>query len=223
MPDAAAPLLYLITDGALTPDSQGFSRLLNLIEAAVNARFALVQIREKALPGRALYELARQAAALTKGSATRLLLNDRADIARAAGADGVHLTAQSLDAAVIRRAFGPDFIIGVSTHALAEARAARDGGADFATFGPVFDTPSKRAYGPPVGLETLAETASNLPRFPVFALGGVTLANAPQTCAAGAAGLAAISLFANAATLDAAARQLRFNGKFSINNRHYWE
>ena len=218
MPDANAPLLYLITDGALTPANQDFSRLLRLIAAAVNARFELVQIREKKLPGRALYELARQAVRLTKGSQTRLLLNDRADIARAAGADGVHLTAQSLEAAVIRRAFGPDFVIGVSTHTLAEARAARDGGADFATFGPVFDTLSKRAYGPPVGLEKLAETASNLPRFPVFALGGIALANAPQTIAAGAAGLAAISLFAAAATLDATARQLRFPDKSSMSN-----
>jgi thiamine-phosphate pyrophosphorylase len=192
-------MLYLITDGSQS--NRDFSRLLNLVEAAVAARFAFVQLREKSLPARDWYELARAAAARARGSATRLLVNDRADVARAARADGVHLTTQSLDAATVRRAFGPEFIIGVSTHTLAEARAAQAGGADFITFGPVFDTPSKRAYGSPAGVDKLAEVARQVAPLPVFALGGVNLDNAPQVFAAGASGVAAIRLFADPATL----------------------
>lgn len=215
MTPATAPLLYLITDGqtnaATTPDSHEFLRLLNLIQAAVAARLAFAQIREKALPTLVLYELARRAVALTRGSATRLLINDRADVARAAGADGAHLTAQSLDTATVRRAFGPDFLIGVSTHTLDQARAAQSGGADLIVFGPVFATPSKLVYGPPAGLDKLAEIVDVVKPCPVFALGGVTLANAPQALATGAAGIAGISLFNGATNLSATVARLQRN------------
>jgi len=160
-----------------------------------------VQIREKDLTARTLFELASRAAALTRGSETRVVVNDRADVARASGCDGVHLTARSLEAGVVRRAFGEDFLIGVSAHTFEEARAAREGGADFAVFGPVFDTPSKRAYGPPVGLGSLEETARALRPFPVVALGGVDETNAGDCLAAGAEGVAAIRLFADGQNL----------------------
>lgn len=143
-----------------------------------------------------------RAARLTNGSDTRLLVNDRADIARAAGADGVHLTTRSLEARVVRRTFGEDFLIGVSAHSLAEASDARREGADFATFGPVFDTPSKRAYGQPTGLVALEEAAHALSPFPLLALGGITLDNARDTLRAGAHGLAAIRLFNDAHALQ---------------------
>jgi thiamine-phosphate pyrophosphorylase len=161
----------------------------------------LVQLREKSLAARTLYELASAAASLARGSETRVLVNDRADIARASGCDGVHLAADSRDALDVRRAFGPDFLIGVSTHTLSEARAARDGGADFAVFGPVFDTPSKRAYGLPVGLEALSETARDLSPFPLVALGGVASENAADVLRAGAAGVAGIRFFADGQNL----------------------
>ena len=103
-----------------------------------------------------LYELTERAVEITRGSDTRLLVNDRSDIARAAGADGVHLTSQSLPADVVRKIYGPEFLIGVSTHSLDEARAARAGGADFVVFGPVFETESKREFGAPQGLNRLA-------------------------------------------------------------------
>ncbi len=213
MPRALArPITYLITGGesssATRPESEEFRRLLAHVRAAVEARVALVQLREKELTGRVLFELASAAAHVARGSETRVLVNDRADIARAAGADGVHLTTRSLEASVVRRAFGPDFLVGVSAHSLAEARAARDGGADFATFGPVFDTPSKRAYGPPLGPELLREAARALSPFPVVALGGVTLENARACFDAGARGVAAIRLFADAPDLAAAVRDL---------------
>ncbi|HEV7860913.1 MAG TPA: thiamine phosphate synthase [Pyrinomonadaceae bacterium] len=207
------PILYLITEGATTPGttpaSEDFTRILTLIRAAVAARLSLVQIREKNLNARLLYELTLRAATLTQGSATRLLVNDRADIARAAGADGVHLTTQSLNARDLRRVFGPQLLIGVSTHSLAEARAARESGADFATFGPIFETPSKRIYGPPVGLLQLAEAAHALAPFPLLALGGLTRANASQALRAGAHGIAAISLFSDPYNLSEVADAIR--------------
>jgi thiamine-phosphate pyrophosphorylase len=207
------PITYLITGGETTDatraSSEEFRRLLALIRSAVAARVTLVQLREKNLSGRVLYELASAAAGLARGSATRVLVNDRADIARAAACDGVHLTADSLPARVVRRAFGADFLIGVSTHALQEARAARAGGADFAVFGPVFDTPSKRAYGPPVGLEALGDAARELEAFPVVALGGVSTENAAEVLGAGAAGVAGIRLFADGQNLERTVHLIR--------------
>jgi thiamine-phosphate pyrophosphorylase len=200
----AVPASYLVSPGATTADtthaSDEFHHLLMLVRAATKARIDLFQLREKLLRPRVLYELASRCADVTRGSRTRLLVNDRADIARAAGADGVHLTTRSLEASVVRRDFGLDFLIGVSSHTLEEARAAR-GGADFAVYGPVFDTPSKRALGTPVGLEALREVTRALSPFPVFAVGGVTLVNAREVLHAGARGVAAIRLFADAESL----------------------
>lgn len=142
-----------------------------------------------------LYELAVTAAGITSGSATRLLINDRFDVAAATGADGVHLTTSSLRADVVRRAFGDKFLIGVSTHSLAEANLARRGGADFVVFGPVFETASKKEFGEAQGLDTLARVSSELAPFPVLALGGVTADNAADCVRSGARGVAAIRMF----------------------------
>ena len=213
MPRALArPITYLITGGesssATHSESEEFRRLLAHVRAAVGARVTLVQLREKGLTGRALFELASAAAHVARGSGTGVLVNDRADIARASGCDGVHLTTNSLEASVVRRAFGEEFLIGVSAHTFEEARAARDGGADFAVFGPVFDTPSKRAYGAPLGLEALREAAQAVAPFPLLALGGITRANIPQAIAAGARGVAAIRLFGDESELDAVVNEL---------------
>ena len=187
------PIIYAITSGATTvqtiPEDPDFANVLRLVEAAVAAEVSLVQIREKALTARVLYELATRAASLTRGSTTRLLINDRFDVARAAGADGVHLTSRSLPANVVRQNCGQDFLIGASIHSLEEARAAV--GADFVVFGPVFATGSKQ----PQGLEKLREVASALAGFPVVAIGGVNRDNAAQCYEAGASGVAAIRLF----------------------------
>lgn len=193
------PILYAITNGATksetTPDDPGFNRILHLAEGAVAAQISLFQIREKNLNARVLYELVARAVKITRGSLTKLLVNDRVDIALAAGADGVHLTSASLPARVVRRICGPEFLIGVSTHSLETARDARDSGADFALFGPVFETESKRAYGPPQGLHKLQQITSDLQSFPVVAIGGITLDNAESCFAAGASGIAGIRLF----------------------------
>ena len=201
-PNLQPPLTYLITSGqtqvTTTPSSKEFAHLLTLIEAAVAGRINLIQVREKDLTARVVYELALRAAAITRNSFTRLLINDRADIAAATAASGVHLTTRSLDAAVIRKHFGADFLIGVSTHSLTEARQAREGGADFVVFGPVFETASKQTYGDPLGLVKLKEVSLDLWPLPVLALGGVTRENARECLEAGAAGIAGISLFSQA-------------------------
>jgi thiamine-phosphate pyrophosphorylase len=199
------PITYLITGGETTsstsPGDAEFRRLLSVVEHAVAARLSLVQLREKDLTARTLYELAAAAAKIARGSQTRILINDRADIARASGCDGVHLSTRSLDAWVVRRAFGEEFLIGVSTHNVAEAHAAREARADFAVFGPIFDTPLKRAYGQPLGLEALREAALAVAPFPLVALGGIAEANVGEALDAGAAGVAGIRLFSNGQNL----------------------
>jgi thiamine-phosphate pyrophosphorylase len=192
------PIVYPITSGATspqtTPDDPQFSDILRLVRAAVEAEVPLFQIREKSLPARVLFELVARAAEITHGSNTRLLVNDRSDIARAANAGGVHLTTRSLPVEVVRSICGAEFLIGVSTHSLSEARAAHAAGADFVVFGPVFETESKRAYGEPQGLDKLREVARELGEFPVLAIGGITRENVAECLQAGASGVAAIRL-----------------------------
>ena len=207
------PILYLITPGATaettTPASEEFQDILVQISAAVDAGIQLIQIREKNLTARMLFELTANVLGIIRGTSTRVLVNDRADVAAGAGADGVHLTTRSLEANVIRQTFGEDFVIGASTHSLVEATAARDCGADFAVFGPVFETATKANYGSPLGTAALAEVCQALKPFPLLALGGVSTENASECLRAGAAGLAGISLFREPATLKASVAKVR--------------
>ncbi len=133
------PILYLITRGATdettTSESAEFRQILLQLSAAVTAGIQLIQIREKKLTARVLFELTTRAVSIAQTTRTRVLVNDRADIAASAGAHGVHLTTQSLEPAVVRQAFGDKFLIGSSTHSLEEARRARESGADFIVFG----------------------------------------------------------------------------------------
>src|SRR5438552_8416026 len=182
MLNLSKPILYLITRGATaettTTESAEFYQLIGQFSAAITAGIQLIQIREKRLTARVLFELTSRAVSITQGTATRVLVNDRADVAAGAGADGVHLTTRSLEANVIRQTFGEDFVIGASTHSLVEATAARDCGADFAVFGPVFETATKANYGSPLGIAALAEVCQALKPFPLLALGGVSTENA---------------------------------------------
>ena len=192
--DKRKPLIYLITEGKATPENylSKKAEILEIIKTAVRAEIALVQIREKKLPARVVFELASEAAQITGKSATKLLINDRADIALAARADGVHLTAHSLSAATVRKNFPPDFIVGVSAHTLKEAENARRQAADFVTFSPIFPTPEKEKYGAAQGLENLRELCGQLKSFPVVALGGIDAGNYKSVLEAGARGFAAI-------------------------------
>jgi len=194
-------LLYAITDR-----SQLTTPLIDRIAVLLAAGVDYLQIREKDLSGRALAALVESAMALANPHGTRILVNERADIARAAGAHGVHLPGDSPSPGRVR-AVAPDaFLIGVSCHSAAEVARAESEGADLAVFGPVFDTSSKRAYGPPQGVAALEEAARGR-RIPVLALGGITLQNF-RLCRA-AAGIAGISLFQDAADAAATVGALR--------------
>jgi thiamine-phosphate pyrophosphorylase len=193
------PILYLITRGATTEatrrGSPEFQQILNQISAAVAAGIDLIQVREKQLTARVLFQLVAEAVKVTRGSSTRLLVSDRADIAASAGADGVHLTTRSLDTATIRQTFSSELLVGVSTHSVDEIRAARDHGADFAVFGPIFETESKTQFGAPKGMDELSQAVRAAAEFPVLALGGISVLNASDCLGAGASGIAGISLF----------------------------
>jgi thiamine-phosphate pyrophosphorylase len=151
-----------------------------------------VQVREKDLGAGDLAFLCRRIRTVTLDTGTRLVVNDRVDVALAVGADAVQRTAASLDIEDIRAVADKRLRIGASVHSLAEAVEAELKGADWVVFGPVYATPSKRAYGPPQGLAALERVAGHL-RVPVVAIGGMTPARVAEVRAAGARGVAAIS------------------------------
>jgi thiamine-phosphate pyrophosphorylase len=155
----------------------------------VQAGVEYIQIREKDLSARELLDLTLQVVAIARGSTTKVLVNDRSDVAMAAGADGVHLRGGGIEPRVLRRILPPGFIVGVSCHAPEDLRRAEL--ADFAVYGPVFASPGK---GSGMGLQSFREAVGASP-VPVLALGGVTWENAGDCLAAGAAGIAAIRLF----------------------------
>ncbi len=192
-------LTYLITDGSL--NSQNFSnksqQLIHTLEFAAKAGVSLIQIREKQLPVRQVFELTLQIVKFAQHSNTKILLNDRADLALAAGADGVHLTTNSLSSEIIRQNFPKKFIIGVSAHSLEKVQRAKEEGADFATFSPIFPTASKEQYGAPQGIEKLKEVIESVGDFPIIALGGINQDNCLRPFQVGAKGIAGISLFSN--------------------------
>jgi thiamine-phosphate pyrophosphorylase len=168
--------------------------LIEFVKTAIKAGADMVQIRERDLSAREVYSLAEAVAPEARARNAQVLVNDRADVA-ACASSGVHLTTRSMPARVVREVFGSEMCIGVSTHNMDEAIAAEQGGADFIVFGPVFETESKRGFGPPVGISALRGVAERV-KIPVIALGGIKTDNLRQALAAGAAGIAGISLFA---------------------------
>ena len=185
------PYLCLITSGETNPANfeDHKSSILSTVRDAVDDGIDLIQIREKALSGKQLYELANEVVRALKDTSALVLINDRPDVAVASGAHGVHLPEASLPPSVVRRAFGEDLVIGVSTHSIESALNVSTSGADYLFFGPLFETPGK---GIPAGLEELEKLCRSVAPFPVLALGGVNEANAGEVFATGAAGLAAI-------------------------------
>jgi thiamine-phosphate pyrophosphorylase len=183
----AVPVVHLITDRRLAKDLAARAALA--LGGLPPGRVA-VHLREKDLGGAALLALARPLAAACHAAGQALIVNDRLDVALAAGADGVHLPAAGVPPADARRLLGPAALVGVSCHSVADVVRARDGAASYATVSPIHDTPSKRAFGAPLGLSTLAE-ATRL-GLPIIALGGIGPANAAEAYAAGAHGVAAI-------------------------------
>jgi len=197
------PVVHLITDRRLQPDlaAHAVRALAHLPPGRV-----LVQLREKDLGGRELLRLSHALVAACHAAGQRLVVNDRLDVALASGADGVHLPAAGIPASDARRLLGPGALVGVSCHSADEVRRARDAGASFASVSPIYDTPSKRAYGPPVGLAVLREAAAL--GLPVIALGGITPARVPEVIAAGAQGVAAIRAWLEGGDPAAAVRAL---------------
>ncbi len=227
------PIIYPITSGTTTPqttpDDPQFSSILELVRAAVDAGVPLFQIREKLLPDGVLHELTSRAVEITRGSKTRLLVNSRPEIAWAAGANGVHLNSASFQQKCGGRWTGApwqrfyddaptpppapglweDFLVGVSTHDGTEAEVASILGADFVVFGPIFETESKRAYGPPQGVGRLREVVGMVDDVPVIAIGGITLENVGECFKAGASGVAAITSFNDAENLHEIVEHIR--------------
>ena len=169
------------------------------------------QIREKDLEGRALTNLAR--AAVDSSPGRRIFINDRLDVAMVAATAGVHLGGESLPVAEVvkwrRAGHAPaNFLVGRSCHSMEEALATQADGADYIFFGSVFATPSKAEYGPPQGIAKLADVCGRV-RLPVLAIGGITTENAAECYRAGAAGIAGIRLFQEAADVAAVVSRLR--------------
>jgi thiamine-phosphate pyrophosphorylase len=208
-------LLCYVTDIKAFRPANGVHDLFSAIERAAAAGVDWIQIREKDLPAKEALALARQAIAAVPKS-TRIIVNDRLDVALAAGAAGVHLGAASLSVGDAvrwcRAGHAPaDFLIGASCHHLDEATAAERAGASYIFFGPVYETPSKASFGPPQGIERLGEVCRKV-HIPVWAVGGVNAENAEPCLRAGAAGVAAIRLFQDAmepAALTQIIKQLR--------------
>jgi thiamine-phosphate pyrophosphorylase len=202
------PLIYLITKGETTAENFHIKKpqILKLVKTAVQAKISLIQIREKQIGARLIYELASKAAKLTRNTKTKLLVNERADIALAANADGVHLTSRSLSADIIRKNFPKNFIIGVSAHTTENGENARMQGADFATFSPIFQSPGK---GKAQGIKKLREVCKSLKPFPVLALGGIDETNYAEVLQAGAGGFAAVRFLNDEENLIKTAANLR--------------
>ena len=187
------------------------------IATAAAAGVDWLQIREKDLSARACGSLTRKALQLAARSPasnhrpTRVLVNDRLDVALSEHAGGVHLAETSLplpEAKRLVKAQSLDFLIGISCHSLEAARSAASGGADYLFFGPIFPTPSKAAFGAAHGLERLGEVCRAV-SIPVLAIGGITLANASACLAAGTSGIAAIRLFQEALDMTSLVQSLR--------------
>ena len=195
---------YLITDRKQCQPRP----LTAVVEQACRQGLKAVQLREKDLSGRALFALAGKLREITRRWEARLFINDRADVALAVGADGVHCRESSMNPGKIKR-LRSSMMVGCSVHSLQASRWAEKEGADFLLFGPVYHTASKAKYGPPQGVSTLQEVVDSV-NIPVFAVGGITPGRAPECRSAGAYGVAGISSIMTADSVQQKVKQWKF-------------
>lgn len=195
--------LLLVTDRLQT---KGRS-LVPLLQRVLSVATPVIQLRERDLPVRELVALAREVRAVTNSCRSQLLINDRIDIALALDGVGVHLRSNSLPVSVARQLLGANRLLGISVHGVEEAVQAESQGADYIVFGPIYETPSKQKFGPPLGIQTL-EKACRLVRIPIIGIGGVTAARAREMRQAGAFGVAVITAILGADDVESATREL---------------
>ena len=181
--------------------------LVSLLQRVLTAGAPAIQLRERDLSARELVALAREAQAVTASRRSQLLINDRIDVALALEGVGVHLRGNSLPVSVARQLLGVQRLLGVSVHAVEEVLSAQLQGADYIVLGPIYETPSKQMFGPPLGIHTL-EKACRLVRIPIIGIGGVTVARAREMRRAGAFGVAVIKAVLGAADVESATREL---------------
>jgi thiamine-phosphate pyrophosphorylase len=193
--------LYLVTDRHQTMGRP----LLSVVGRAVRAGACAVQLRERDLPVRDLLVLAKEFQHEMSGA--KLFINDRVDLALALDTHGVHLREGSLPTPAVRGLLGPRQLLGRSVHSLDGVASAERHGADFVVLGPIYETPSKQAYGPPLGLGVL-EQAARTTRIPIFAIGGITAARAREVRGAGGFGVAVLSSILSATNVENATEAL---------------
>ncbi len=179
--------LLLVTDRHQTRGRP----LPEILHHAVVAGLPAIQVRERDLPTGELLPLLQEIQSITTPRAVPLIVNDRVDLMMALNLDGVHLRSNSLPAQPVRELAGSRRLIGVSTHSAEDVQRANQQGADYVVFGPIFDTPSKRAFGHPLGLALLTEVCRRS-SVPVFAIGGITCERVGDVRRAGAHGVAVI-------------------------------
>ncbi|MDR7483041.1 MAG: thiamine phosphate synthase [Armatimonadota bacterium] len=195
--------LYVITDRVLSGRSHEAQA-----EAAIAGGATAIQLRDKAAPARELVEVGRRLGALCRGQGVLFIVNDRADVAVACEADGVHVGEDDLPVPAARRLLGPGRIVGASAGTLEAAVRAEAEGADYLGVGSVFATGTKADAGEAIGVDALARIVRAV-RVPVVGIGGITVENAAQVVRAGAAGVAVISAVVAQPDIAAAARALR--------------
>ena len=195
--------LIVVTD----PDCGAGRTVVDVVRAALRGGAPAIQLRMKDAPAREMTELARALLAETRAAGALLFVNDRVDVAVAAGADGAHVGQDDLSVTAARALAPPGFLIGVSAETAVLACAAEAAGADYAGVGPVYATGSKADAGDAVGVERIAEVVAAV-RIPVVGIGGITIDNAPPVIHAGAAGVAVISAVMRAPDPEAAVRAL---------------
>ena len=195
--------LLLVTDRHQTKGRP----LVPLLQRVLTAAAPAIQLRERDLSARELVTLAREVQAVTASRTSQLLINDRIDVALALEGVGVHLRSNSLPVSVARQLLGGQRLLGISVHTVEEGLSAQSQGADYIVLGPIYETPTKQMFGPPLGIHTL-EKACRLVRIPIIGIGGVTAVRAREMRHAGAFGVAVVTAVLGAADVESATREL---------------